>query len=255
MGFQLESGADRRAAAEALRDFAFRRLGCHHVELADRSLTAEQMADSGYEIELGHTYVVDLSGSEDEIVARMQSKTRQYIRRALRLGLRAEVTTEVAFADEFHAQLNEVFARQGLAPTYPVERVRQLISAVGPSGQLLLLRVRTPDGRIVGTGIALGRGRIAVNWGAAWYRAGAELHPIQLFWWEAMRYWRDRGVVRYDMGGAGAYKERYGAILTPTAHFYCSRFAFLRQGRAGVRGLVRARQILAGLPNRRVRAG
>jgi hypothetical protein len=251
MGFLLLPGADRTAAARALADFAFRDLGCHHLEFSDRALTAELMVDSAYRLEAGKTYVVDLESSEDEILNRMQGKTRQYIRKATRLGLKTEVTSDVAFADDFYAQLSEVFGRQGLAPTYPVERVRQLIEAVAPSQQLLLLRVRTPDGRIVGTGLAVGRNRIAVNWGAAWFRADAEMHPIQLFWWDALRYWKARGVLRYDMGGAGDYKERYGSILVPTAHFYLSRYPALRYGRALVRRLVRVRQIGSAVRHRR----
>ncbi len=245
MGFLLDEGADRRAAAEALVGFAFHDLGCHHVELADRHLTAELMAGSGYAVEIGRTFVIDLSLSEAQIFARMHSKTRQYIRKANRLGLHPEIATDLDFADDFHDQLVDVFAHQGLVPTYGLERVRQLITTLQPTGDLLLIRVMTPDGRCVASGIVVGRNRIAVNWGAAFYRADSDLHPNEVFWWAALRHWRERGVSIYDMGGGGDYKAKYGGVEMPTYVFHRSRFAVLRHGRSAVRILVRAQQILA----------
>lgn len=250
MGFLLERDADRRPAAEALLAFAFRDLRCLHVELADRRLTAEGMAGSGYLVEQGLTFVIDLVPSEEEILGRMKPKTRQYIRQAIRRGLRAEIATDIGFADEFHAQLRDVFAQQGLTPTYGVERVRQLITALQPSGQILSLRVRGPDGATVATGLVVGSRHTAVNWGAAFMRSDAELHPIQVFWWEAIRHWRDRGAVLYDMGGGGEYKARYGGVATPTAHFLRSRYAILGVGRDGIRRLVAARQTMSGIGSR-----
>ena len=143
-----------------------------------------------------------------------------------------------------------MFAQQGLIPTYGVERVRQLITALQPSGQILLLRVRAPGGAVVATGLVVGSGQTAVNWGAAFMRSDAELHPIQLFWWEAIRHWRDRGTVLYDMGGGGDYKARYGGVAVPTAHFLRSRYRILRLGRNGIRRLVSARQAMYGIGSR-----
>ncbi len=246
MGFLLEPGVDRVAAAAALVPFAFRKLGCLHVELTDRHLSSEGMAGSGYSMTVGRSFIVDLRPPEDEIFGRLHSKTRQYVRLAERNGLRAELATDLGFADEFYEQLREVFARQGLVPPYGVERVRQLIQCVEPTGQLLLLRIRRPSGETLATGIAVGRNQVAINWGAALPRAHASEHPMQLYWWEAMRYWRSRGALSYDMGGGGQYKDKYGSVDTPAFSFHRSRFAILHAGRAAVRTLFVARQSIAG---------
>lgn len=246
MGFLLEEGFDRRAAADALTRFAFGDLGCLHVELGDRWMTREQMADSGYAVEGGRTFVVDLASPEEEILSRMRSTTRNYVRQAGRKGLRAERVTEISFADEYHAQLTEVFARQGLAPTYPAVRVRELIRTVEPSGGLLLMRVRAPNGDSLATAIVVGRNHTAVLWGAAFDRARADSHPNELLHWEAMRYWRSKGILRYDMGGGGDYKAKYGGVEVPTYRFYRSRYRVLRLGRSAIRRMVRARQVVLG---------
>src|SRR5207237_7807974 len=122
------------------------------------------------------------------ILGRMHSRTRTYIRQAARRGLRAETAAGVAFADEFHLQLTDVFARQRLVPTYGVERVRKLIQALENTGQLLLLRVSAADGTSLATAVVVGRNRMAVLWGTASLRANTKFHPNELLHWEAMRF-------------------------------------------------------------------
>ncbi len=251
MGFLLEEGADRLAAAEALLPFAFGELGCLHVELADRWLSREQMADSGYAVESGRTFVVDLAPPEEEILRRMRSTTRNYIRQAHRRGLLSERASEISFADEYHVQLTDVFVRQGLTPTYPAARVRELIRIVEPAGGLLLMRVRAPGGASLATAIVVGRNHTAVLWGAAFDRAHADSHPNEFLHWEAMRYWRSKGILSYDMGGGGDYKAKYGGVEVPTYKFHRSRYRLLRLGRSAIRRLVRARQVGVGRLARR----
>jgi CelD/BcsL family acetyltransferase involved in cellulose biosynthesis len=245
-GYDWQDGPDPLLLVEGLHRFAFGNLGCIHVEWSQRGLAAHHLSGSGYTVKAGATYRVDLAAPEEVILDRMATRTRRYVRRSSQRGLTVEVATDLGFADDYYAQLTEVFARQGLAPTYDVERVRHLIHSLGPSGQLLLLRVRGADGECLATGISVGRNGIAVNWGAASYRATAALHPNELLWWEAMRIWRSRGVTCYDMGGRGDYKAKYGGVLTNTSHFHRSRFALLTHGRAAAERLIRARQVAAG---------
>lgn len=253
MGFLLEEGADRRSAADALISFAFADLRCLHVELADRLLTAQSMAGSRYRAESGQTFVVDLDREEALILADMRSTTRNYIRQASRKGLRAESATGLEYADEYYAQLIEVFGRQGLAPTYGPERVRQLIRAIQPTDQLLLMRVRSPDGTSIATSVTVGRNQTAILWGTASLKSKDGFHPNELLHWEIMRHWRARGIVRYDMGGGGSYKAKYGGTVLPRAHFYSSRYAGMRHGRNVFRTIVKAKQIIAGLISGRSR--
>jgi hypothetical protein len=228
-------------------------LGCLHVELGDARLGPGDLPSPGYTMDLGATFVVDLADSEAAILGRMRSTTRNYIRQGARKGLTVDVVDgadAAAFAEEYHEQLVEVFGRQGLTPTYPVGRVRNLIELVHPSGQLLLLRVRAPDGRSIATGLVVGGNQSAVLWGAAFRRADADLHPNELMHWEAMRHWRSLGVTSYDMGGRGDYKAKYGGALVETARFRRSRYPVLDLGRDAVRSAFRARQIIRGLPRR-----
>jgi len=245
MGFLLEEGSDRRAAAEALLPFAYRELGCLHVELGDRRLTAEGMLGSPYHQEIGYSYQVDLRRSEQEMLARFRRTTRQEVRKSIQAGLRAETASDDDFVDDFYGYLTSIFGRQGLSPTYGRHRVRCLLDTLGPSGAVLAMRILAPDGESLAASISVGRNRMAVAWGMGFDRTDERYHPIELMWWETMRHWRSAGASFFDLGGGGAYKSKYGGDRIQSAHFHGSRFVGLGAGRSAVRHLARARQIVA----------
>jgi hypothetical protein len=76
----------------------------------------------------------------------MTSACRRAIRKSEKEGVVVEQTSGVDFADEYYAQLEDVFAKQSLRPMYGVSRVRELVRSLEPTGRLLLLRARAPDG-------------------------------------------------------------------------------------------------------------
>lgn len=229
MGFNLTADLDLGKATRALSDYAFRFLRCVHVELADPSLdrAAAERADLGFNA--AHTYEVDLRKSEAELLAGMHHSPRRYIRKAMR---ERHVTVEEAspegFADEYFSQLQEVYARSSLVPTYNVQRVKALIECVFPTGALLLLRARDRVGRSIATGIFPAFNRLMYFWGGADRRVYQTLHPNEPLQWHAMLYWKRRGMTRYDMGGGENYKEKYGALPREMPWIAQSRSGFFR---------------------------
>lgn len=218
MGFNLARGVNRAAVAKALPAFAFKALRCAHLELHDRLLPAEANRDLGFKLQGMLTFEVDLARSDDELLAGMKGSARTSIRKAGRVGVVVEEAAGEEFADEYHSQLVEVFARQGLSPTYGPERVRELIRCIHPTGRLLLLRARSPDGESIATALFLAMNGTAYFWGGASKRSGRILQPNEALFWYAMRYWRDRGMTTLDTGGGGDYKRKYGVreLRVPT---------------------------------------
>lgn len=210
MGFNLVEGVSRRAAHEALSRFAFGVLRCAHVEVRDRWLTAADADGLDWSWDPASTQVIDLHPDEDALFGRMTSACRRNIRKADRSGVRIEEATDPGFADEYYDQLRDVFAKQGLVPTYPVGRVRALIEHLGPTGNLLLLRARDPDGKCIATAVLPWFGRTMYFWGGASYRADQQLRPNEALIWHALRYARSRGVTEFDFVGRGSYKTKYG---------------------------------------------
>jgi hypothetical protein len=210
MGFNLPPHTDRRDAVDALARFAFGTLGCAHVELKDRQMRPEDVVGTGFDSTRTMTYEVDLQLDDGELFARMSSACRRAIRKAEKVGVTVETADDDGFADEYYAQLQDVFAKQDLVPTYDVARVRALVRHLGPTGRLLRVRAIAPDGRPIASGIFPGFGGTAYFWGGASWRADQILRPNEPLFWFAMRYWRDRGVRTLDLGGAGDYKRKYG---------------------------------------------
>jgi CelD/BcsL family acetyltransferase involved in cellulose biosynthesis len=213
MGFSLDPGVPRPEAMNALVRFAFRTLGCLHVELMDRHTGFAELGGLRARLVRFPTYELDLTQDEEAIFGGMTSACRRAIRKSERVGVRVEEAHGVEFADEYYDQLLAVFERQGHGrkPPYSRERVRELIRCVEPSGDLLMLRAVAPEGERIATAIFPARQDFAYFWGGASWPSHLILRPNEAIFWHAIRHFRDRGVRMLDLGGGGDYKRKYGA--------------------------------------------
>lgn len=236
LGFNLAPGVSRADAVAALLPFVFRELGCLHAELSDPRLARADVERFGFDVRVGTTFVSDLTEDEDALYSRMASSTRRAIRKSEKSGVTIEVASPDGFAEEFYAHLVDVFAKQQLRPTYDLSRVEQLVRHVHPSGDLLLLRARDPEGRSIASGIFPGYNRGSYFLGNGSLREHQILRPNEAIHWSAMRYWRERGIAMHDWGGGGEYKEKYGGGRTQTLHFRVSRYAAIGVARDIARG-------------------
>jgi hypothetical protein len=246
IGFNLNPGVPRQPALAALEKFAWDDLKCLHLEVSDPNFTFEDGAASGFKTEYYASYRTDLSRSEEELFNAMESACRRCIRKADKSGLKIEEAHDLAFADEYYEQLQDVFAKQGLVPTYSVERVRALVRNLEPGGNILLLRARNPEGKCVATGIYPGFNQIAEFWGNASFRAYQGLRPNEACHWYAMRYWKNRGVSIFDWGGEGTYKEKYGCTPHRVPWFTKSRYQIVGALRNEARNMFARKQKFLG---------
>jgi len=240
MGFCVDEDVDVHDLLLPLRSLVFSHLGCVHVELLDREIKEEV---AGWQSRMLHGYEIDLTRSEDELFAAMSPACRRCIRKAEKSGVRVEAVADpTGFAADYYPQLQQVFARQSLVPPYSQRRVEQLIAALHPRGMLLLLRAVDADGQSIATGVFPGHGSTMYFWGGASTLEGLHNRPNEALLWEAMRQWKARGALRFDMGGGGDYKAKYGGTPIAVPWLRCSRnplFAALRQSAETV---LRARQ-------------
>jgi hypothetical protein len=232
MGFNLEPGIERRRAVEALLPYAWDTLGCQHLELRDRLLAADDLDGLAFRQTAKTTFELDLLADEDALFNGLKPAVRRNIRKAKRVGVVVQEADDLGFAAEYHAQLEDVFAKQGLVPPYGPDRVRLMIRHLQRSGHLLLLRAMTPDGRCIATFISPAMNRTAYFWGGASWRADQHMRPNELLWWYAVRYWKARGIEVLDFGGGGDYKRKYGPRELTVPFFRASRWPAL----AGLRG-------------------
>jgi hypothetical protein len=245
-GFNLFEEVPRREAVSALVDFAFGSLHCMHLELRDRPLNPADVEGLGFVVQRRRTYELDLRAPEAEIWDGFKSTCRTAIRKAEKSGVVVERANDLEFADEYHAQLTDVFAKQSLPPPYDVDLVRELVKRVGPTGRLLLLRARNSEGECIATGIYPGHGGMGYFWGGASWRQHQSLRPNELLMWSAIRYWRDQGAQIFDFGGAGDHKLKYGPVEVVVPLFRKSRIAAIGRLRDLAKRAIEIRRQIAG---------
>ncbi len=231
MGLALSPRVDRRSAVRALINFAFRELRCVHLEVMDRNLTMSDLDGLGMQHRAYHGFEIDLTSEENELFANMTSACRRCVRKAQKEGVVVEAAHDLQFADEYYAQLQDVFAKQHRVPTYDLERVRQLINHVHPTGHLLLLRARNRHGRCIATGIFPHMNGVMYFWGGASWRAFQGVRPNEAVQWAAIKMGKRKGLRTYDMGGGGDYKRKYGGAGIEVPWFRKSKYPWLRYAR------------------------
>ena len=209
----LDPSAVRRAALSAVRRVALRNLRCAHLEVLDRALDPDDPLPRGLVASPFHSFELDLAGDE-QLLRGMSTNARRNLARAERKGVQVDVVDRADapdFASVYYRHALETFAKRSVVPPYPRERVEQLIETVHPSGRLLLLRARTSGGEVAATGIFAG-----VPGGTATFLMGASrqehlvVRPNEALMWRALTWWRDQGAVRFDFGGGGDYKLKFG---------------------------------------------
>jgi hypothetical protein len=246
IGFNLVAGASRASALAAVERFAWQTLKCLHMEVSDPCFTVEDGQELGFACQFYTSYRTDLTKTEDELFNSMDSACRRCVRKAEKSGVLIEEAHDAEFAAEYYDQLKDVFAKQGLVPTYKLDRVRALVKHLAPTGRILLLRARDPEGKCIATGIFPGFNKIAEFWGNASFRSSQAFRPNEAIQWYVMRHWKRRGVEVYDWGGEGTYKEKYGCTVHKVPWFTKSRYQFVSKLRDEAKEMFARKQRLLG---------
>jgi len=252
MGLSLAAGVPRPLAVQALIEFAFRELRCVHLEMMDRNLSLADVGTLDVRHKLYRSFEVNLTQDESDLFANMTSACRRCIRKAEKSGVTVEEAHDSEFPADYFAQLEDVFAKQSLVPTYSVERVRQLMSYLHPTGNLLLLRARDRNGRCIATGIFPHLNGVMYFWGGASWRQFQSLRPNEAVQWHAMKFGKTMKLRAYDMGGDGEYKRKYGGHEIEVPWVRKSKFMWVGYMRDMAERIHTARQQSLGQLNRLV---
>ena len=188
---------------------------------------------------------VDLAADEEAIFGGDDERLPARDQQGEKVGVRVEQAHGVEFADEYHAQLVEVFARSG-----PPAAVRR---RAGPRADPLpraerqpaLLRAVAPDGERIATGIFPALRRLRLLLGRRELRRAPVPAPQRgdLLARDAVLPRARRR--RLDLGGGGDYKRKYGATE--------KRIPYVRKSR--VPGLLSLRDLAAYVYKRRAMRG
>ncbi len=236
LGPAVNREVDPRALFTAIAK-ALRRDGFAHAEIRCHLLDSRAAGEVGFRLCRNETQIAELAAGPEEILESFTKEGRRNVRSALRKGLRAEVTTDPGFVDRYYDQLEAVFAKHGLPPTYPRSRVEKLWELLMPTGRMICLQVMQDD-RCLATGIDLvGHGWLHSFGSAAVQDPQAlKLYPNELRRYQGMIEGAARGLQHYDLTGVRAYKRKFGAKIVDVPVLMRST-PLLRAGREIFRGM------------------
>jgi GNAT acetyltransferase-like protein len=240
--------ADRDFSEEAFRAmhrWVFGELGCAHFEVLTPDLPPGTAAELSYEDQGFQSFLLDLRPSEKDLFGRFNKGCKWSIHKAQREGVSVQEARDDRFVEDYYRQLEDVFAKQRLAPTYPRARVEALLRCA-PRERILCLRALREDGECIATIIVTYDRRSAYLWGAASWRQEQKRCPNELLQWETIKRLKDLGVPAYDFGGGGEYKAKYRGARIHVPWYSRSRYRFLARLRDVYRDAFYGRQRLKG---------
>jgi peptidoglycan pentaglycine glycine transferase (the first glycine) len=151
------------------------------------------------EIQPSSTRVVDLTRTEDELLADLRKKTRQSLHKAQDDGA-IVISAGPDRLPDFHATLAGTMDRVGL-PFRSVGFFRDLWDAYAPARQAMLLLAETPEGEVVSGTFLVGWGTTIVALYGGTNEEGRKRNSKYLVNWEAFRLAKAAGYERYDLWG------------------------------------------------------
>ncbi len=194
-----------RAMIAALREVAAQ----HHVislklepEVLEPSLTTAALECMGLHaappVQMRSSIWVDLSLSDDAILARMKQKTRYNIRLAARKGV-----TVAEGGKEDLAAWYQLFQRTAYRDGFTIHDLdyyRTVLATLQPRGMATLLLARHDDDLLAGI-IVFAFGHLAQYMYGASSDLKRNLMAPYLVQWEGMRWAKSRGAAAYDLWG------------------------------------------------------
>ena len=157
---------------------------------------------TNYTVQPQRTIMIDLQGPDEEILMQMKPKTRYNIRLAQKKGIVVRQTDEI---HTFHQIMLTTGERDGFG-VHSFDYYQQAYDLFNEQGACILLIAEFNEQPLAGL-MAFARGK------TAWYFYGASTNeernrmPTYLLQWEAMRWAKQKGCLRYDLWGVPDYPE------------------------------------------------
>ena len=158
--------------------------------------TMHKFGQAASPVQPRRTVLVDISGTEEQVLERMKQKTRYNIHLAERKDV---VVSQVNDLLEFNALMKVTGARDGFE-VHSLQYYQRVFDLFSPHERCALLVARYADRPLAGLMVFYRGSR-------AWYFYGASSDeernrmPAYLLQWEAMRWARQHGCREYDLWG------------------------------------------------------
>lgn len=152
--------------------------------------------NSLHPIQPPRTLVIDIRGSEDQILSRMKQKTRYNIKLATKRGVIVQPSSNI----ELFSRMMEITGNRDDFSVHDLKYYQTAYERFNPHNECQLFFAEHQ-------GLVLAAIMVFVYGKRAWYLYGAssnekrELMPTYILQWEAIRWAKKRGCVEYDLWG------------------------------------------------------
>ncbi len=161
-----------------------------------------------------HTVIIDLTPTEEKLLANMRRQTRYEVRRAKKLGITVSRDNSEAIFREFHQVQAETAKRQGFVPP----SLEVLLAEREAFGENIWIYVaKTAEGEPVAYGLIIKNGREGDYYEAASTDLNRKLPGAYALLWQAMRDLKKDSVERFNLWGIAPKNQpnhRYAGVTT-----------------------------------------
>lgn len=188
-----------------------------------------------------HTVILDLTKSEEELLAEMRRQTRYEVRQAKKKGIVVSKNRSEEIFREFHEVQAETAKRQGFVPP----NIRALLALREGFNEAAKIYVaETAEGEKIAYGLVISSGEEADYYEAASTLLNRKLPGAYALLWRAIRDAKAAGARRFNLWGiapAGQPNHRYAGVTTfktgfggeiieyiPAHDLVISRFKYLK---------------------------
>lgn len=161
-----------------------------------------------------HTVMIDLTKSEDELLAEMRRQTRYEVRRAEKLGIKVSCDNSEELFKEFHNVQVETAKRQNFVPPNQDILMAER-EAFGEQAKIYV--AETKDGEKIAYGLIISGGKEGDYYEAASTLLNRKLPGAYALLWRAMKDLKKEGYERFNLWGiapAGQTNHRYAGVTT-----------------------------------------
>lgn len=161
-----------------------------------------------------HTVMIDLTISEDDLLAGMRRQTRYEVRRALKQGIKVEHSNSKEIFEEFHKVQLETAKRQGFVPP----NLKTLMAEREAFGENIeIYTALTEEGEKIAYGLIVKDGLEGDYYEAASTPLNRKLPGAYALLWQVMKDLKNEGYQRFNLWGIappGQPNHRYAGVTT-----------------------------------------
>lgn len=177
---------------------------------------------SPHDMQPKEIFMIDISKSEEELLAGMKAKTRYNIKLAEKKGVKTWIMDpgigSQKYIDEF-LRLTKVMGERNKIATHPESYYRKMLEVI-PS-DILKLYLAEYDGKIICANLVIFYGGVCTYFHGASDDAYRNVMAPYLLQWKQIQDAKKAGCLKYDFGGintrTGAGITRFKAGFSPTA--------------------------------------